>query len=210
MRSFASDLTDGRAPVALVALDRLLSRRINALLAGAGVAVRDETGWKLSTTRAAAQLLALLRAAAPDAGTDAVLDALKQCPRWPEAEVDVLERDWRRSEVARWAEVLASPERRERLPQGCAEVLAALAAARPLWGNGPEVLRAVRDPVRLSESLRAAGFAAPLAAVRRPKSDGRRWLALHSWIKGKVGYPAGARNFFVVRLDFENGIPVVS
>jgi hypothetical protein len=39
---------------------------------------------------------------------------------------------------------------------------------------------------------------------------GRRWLALHSWVKGKVGYPNGARNFFVVRLDFENGAPVVS
>ena len=125
-------LAGGRAPVALVALDRLLSRRVFALLAGAGVAVKDETGWKLSTTRAAAQVLALLRAAAPEAGTDAVLDALKQCPRWPEAAVHALERDWRRHELARWAEVLAVPERRERLPEGWTELLAALQAPRPL------------------------------------------------------------------------------
>jgi beta-xylosidase len=39
---------------------------------------------------------------------------------------------------------------------------------------------------------------------------GRRWLAFHSWVKGEVGYPKGARNFFVVRLNFENGHPVVS
>ncbi len=120
------------APVALVALDRLLSRRVCALLAGAGVSVKDETGWKLSTTRAAAQVLALLRAATPDAGTDAVLDALKQCPRWPETMGHALERDWRRHEVARWAEVLAVPERRECLPEGWAELLVALQAPRPL------------------------------------------------------------------------------
>jgi beta-xylosidase len=40
--------------------------------------------------------------------------------------------------------------------------------------------------------------------------NGQRWLALHSWVKGKVGYPDGARNFFVVRLNFDNGAPVVS
>ncbi|MCU0927346.1 MAG: PD-(D/E)XK nuclease family protein, partial [Hydrogenophaga sp.] len=54
----------GRMPVALVANDRLLTRRVSALLEGASVALRDETGWKLSTTHAAARLMSLLRAAA--------------------------------------------------------------------------------------------------------------------------------------------------
>ena len=40
----------GRSPVALVANDRLLTRRVSAMLHGAGLSVRDETGWKLSTT----------------------------------------------------------------------------------------------------------------------------------------------------------------
>jgi beta-xylosidase len=40
--------------------------------------------------------------------------------------------------------------------------------------------------------------------------DGNRWLALHSWVRDEVGYPAGARNFFVVPLSFENGAPAVS
>jgi beta-xylosidase len=39
---------------------------------------------------------------------------------------------------------------------------------------------------------------------------GQLWIALHSWVRGKVGYPDGARNFFVVRLTFANGAPAVT
>ena len=46
-------LAAGRSPVALVAQDRVLTRRVSAMLSERGVSVRDETGWKLSTTRAA-------------------------------------------------------------------------------------------------------------------------------------------------------------
>jgi hypothetical protein len=35
-------------------------------------------------------------------------------------------------------------------------------------------------------------------------------MALHAWVRGKVGYPGGARNLFVVRLAFVNGAPVVA
>ena len=41
-------------------------------------------------------------------------------------------------------------------------------------------------------------------------SQGQLWIALHSWVRGKVGYPGGARNFFVVRLTFVNGTPVAA
>jgi beta-xylosidase len=39
---------------------------------------------------------------------------------------------------------------------------------------------------------------------------GQLWMALHAWVRGKVGYPGGARNLFVVRLAFVNGAPVVA
>jgi len=65
------------APVALIAQDRLVVRRIRALLERADVALADETGWTLSTTRAATHVMALLRASATGAGRDALIEALK-------------------------------------------------------------------------------------------------------------------------------------
>ena len=56
-----SHLAAGRSPVALIAQDRVLTRRIRAMLAESDVAIRDETGWKLSTTRAAAALMSLIQ-----------------------------------------------------------------------------------------------------------------------------------------------------
>jgi ATP-dependent helicase/nuclease subunit B len=70
-------LNAGQSPIALIAQDRLLVRRARALLERAGVHLADETGWTLSTTRAAARVMGLLRAAAPQAGADARLDWLK-------------------------------------------------------------------------------------------------------------------------------------
>jgi len=77
-------LEQGGRPVALIAQDRLLVRRVRALLARHSVAVQDETGWKLSTTRAGAAVAALLRAARSDASSDDWLDWLKGCTGdWP-------------------------------------------------------------------------------------------------------------------------------
>ncbi len=67
----------GRTPVALPAIDRLATRRISAMLHARGVSVADETGWRLSTTHAAASLMSLLRAAMPLHREDAWLDWLK-------------------------------------------------------------------------------------------------------------------------------------
>ncbi|MGE5453366.1 MAG: PD-(D/E)XK nuclease family protein [Acidobacteriota bacterium] len=72
----ASRQQDGE-PVALIALDRSLIRRVRAMLDGAGATVADETGWRLSTTRAAAVVTRLLQAAHPQASTDDLLDWLK-------------------------------------------------------------------------------------------------------------------------------------
>ena len=108
-------LAQGRSPVALVAVDRVLTRRVRAMLAGTGLAVRDETGWKLSTTRAAASLMGLLRACAWDASTDAVLDWLKNAPvfdrpemhgsAWHQSAIAQAETQWRKAGLREWRSV---------------------------------------------------------------------------------------------------------
>jgi len=99
-------LEAGRAPVALAAVDRVLTRQVGALLDVRGVPVRDETGWKLSTTRAAAQVMAALRACFPSASSDEVLDGLKHLPAAAPATVQALERLVRRAGLRDWRDVL--------------------------------------------------------------------------------------------------------
>ncbi|TWG86663.1 ATP-dependent helicase/nuclease subunit B [Cupriavidus gilardii J11] len=70
-------LNEGRRQLALVAHDRVVARRARALLARAGAPVRDETGWKLSTTRAAAALMRFFDLAMADGDTAALLDLVK-------------------------------------------------------------------------------------------------------------------------------------
>ncbi|HYD80754.1 MAG TPA: PD-(D/E)XK nuclease family protein [Paucimonas sp.] len=70
-------LAAGKSRVAVVAQDRVVARRIRALLERARVGVADETGWKLSTTRAAAALAAWFETVASRADTTALLDFLK-------------------------------------------------------------------------------------------------------------------------------------
>lgn len=73
----AADRTDGDAPVGVLALDRSVVRHVRALLEGSGLSVADETGWLLSTTRAAAACTRLLAASSPRASSDELLDWLK-------------------------------------------------------------------------------------------------------------------------------------
>ena len=70
----------GETPVALIAQDRVLVRRVRALLERDALVLRDETGWKLATTRAGAAMMAPLLAARRDASADAWLDWLKSAP----------------------------------------------------------------------------------------------------------------------------------
>jgi ATP-dependent helicase/nuclease subunit B len=88
-------VNDRRTPVALVALDRALVRRVRALLEREGVPLIDETGWLLATTRAAAAVAGLLQAALPGASRDALLDWLKGWPGAAGPAVDALEALWR-------------------------------------------------------------------------------------------------------------------
>ena len=148
----------GRSPVALVATDRLLTRRIRAMLAAQHVRIRDETGWKLSTTRAAAQLVVALRAARWDASSDAVLDWMKNAPVFRSRTVQTLEKALRKSSVQSWS--AWSPQ------------------ATP---NQP----AVSDAVRLANTLRASLQAARplvawLAAVRALLQTSGQWDPLEA------------------------------
>ncbi len=133
-------LAEGRAPVALVAIDRALTRRIGAQLAAHGVLPHDETGWKLSTTRAAATLMSALRACARDASSDQVLDWLKSARALDQRSVRALEarlrdrgmRDWRS-----WCSFAASSDKPQdidlRSITSSVEVLrAGVARPRPL------------------------------------------------------------------------------
>lgn len=110
--------------VALVALDRQLTRRVRAMLAGQGVSLRDETGWKLSTTRAAASLMSLLRASRFDASTDEVLDWLKHAPAFAAPSnapaLQQLERELRKGGVRDWP---ANPKRYTELVESSQQLM---------------------------------------------------------------------------------------
>lgn len=129
-------LAQGRQPVALIAQDRQLTRRVGALLAGRGVAMRDETGWTLSTTRAAAQVMGLLRAMPWSASTDAVTDWLKNAPAFLPAEVNAAEAQLRRQGLRAWRDVPTAPVAAfadvQRLSPRVQAVRELLARARPL------------------------------------------------------------------------------
>ncbi|HUD31870.1 MAG TPA: PD-(D/E)XK nuclease family protein, partial [Variovorax sp.] len=112
-------LAEGHAAVALVATDRVLTRRIAAQLQSLGVPTHDETGWKLSTTRSAATLMGALRACAREATSDEVLDWLKSTGDLPAEEVDALETRLRREglrEWRRWSRAIAAGTRDEDAP----------------------------------------------------------------------------------------------
>lgn len=148
-------LEQGEHPVALIGLDRQLVRRIRALLERQNVPLADETGWTLSTTRAAAMLMALLRAASPRAGTDTLFDALKALPGWPGVEraatpLAELERACRRRGISR---VDALP-RAALAPPLAEHVLRIEAALAPLREGRATVAEWLS---RLARSLRECG-----------------------------------------------------
>lgn len=168
-------LDSGRVPVALAANDRALTRRISALLDGAGVAVHDENGWTLSTTRAAAQAMAALRACAWDATADAVLDWLKQSPAAPAPALRALEKWLRRAGPRQWSAAGAIDASRDPALAGAV----ALVAQAQAW----------REPLRAARPL-----AAWIAALRGLLQACGLW-------PGLMADPAGAGVIAALRLD---------
>ncbi len=148
-------LARGEQPVALIALDRVLVRRVRALLERQQVPIDDETGWKLSTTRAGATVAGFLRAARPRASTDELLDWLKSSGRdWPG--LDVLEAAWRRGAVSASHRV---------------DAVRLDAPAAALWGEWLSLAGPLRSPRRqpLSDWL---------AALRAALQQGHLWSPL--------------------------------
>ncbi len=161
-------LAEGRAPVALVATDRALTRRIGAQLQAQGITAHDETGWKLSTTRAAATVMSALRACAHDAGSDQVLEWLKSGADGDALAVQALEARLRREGVREWAAWCLQAARSER-PQDVAllpfteDVEArrmAMARSRPL----ADWLRALRE--LLEAGVQWEALAADMAGAK--------------------------------------------
>ena len=90
-------LNRGRTPVALVALDRSVVRRVRALLERQQAELVDETGWRLASTVAGTRVAGLLRAAHPEADDDTRLAWLKGWPRADGEGLRSLEALWRGS-----------------------------------------------------------------------------------------------------------------
>ncbi len=134
-------LEAGHVPVALAAVDRVLTRRIRAMLAARGVPLADETGWKLSTTRAAAHVMGLLKACAWDAPSDEVLDWLKNTPAIAPRVALSLERRIRGAGLRAWASVRA-----ERLVRRADE-------ASGSWAGLIEQANAWRERLRQARTL---------------------------------------------------------
>lgn len=141
-------LSQGLSPVALVAQDRLLTRRVRAMLANLGVAVRDETGWKLSTTRAAASIMSLLRAAAWDVSSDAMLDWLKNAPVFDVAAVTSAEKELRKDGLRQWRQVGPSQPAAQALAAAMTALLSPLQGSRALT-QWLQALRSVIDSAGL-------------------------------------------------------------
>ncbi|MEP6558165.1 MAG: PD-(D/E)XK nuclease family protein, partial [Burkholderiales bacterium] len=162
----------GRTPVALAATDRLLTRRVRALLESRGVTMHDETGWALSTSRAAAQVMGVLRAAGTTATTDVVLDWLKNAPAFASSDVAPLERALRRAGAAQWQ---------------------SWCAMAPHGADGPAALteRAERLRGTLTQPRPLGGW---LAALRAALLECGQWDALDA-------DPAGRQVLATLQLD---------
>ena len=154
-------LAAGRWPLALASVDRVLTRRIRAMLAARHVTLADETGWKLSTTRAAAHVMGLLHACAWDATSDEVLDWLKNTPAVSSGTVLSLEARVRRAGARAWRSVRA-----DRLVRRADEAAGAWAGLIEQTNAWRERLRQPRPLTQWQE------------AVRELLQDGRQWEPL--------------------------------
>ncbi|MBA4108662.1 MAG: hypothetical protein C0487_03580 [Leptothrix sp. (in: Bacteria)] len=192
-------------PVALIALDRSLIRRVRALLEGAGASLSDETGWKLSTTRAGAAVTRMLAASQPRASTDDLLDWLKSgWVRWAEFEsvhemdeaVAALE-SWcrRHGLLAAWGLSDQGPDATtDPLPQGRQ---AMPASARKLWARAQQTAQLLAP---LWTKGRAP-LSTLLAQLAEALKDCGAWQALLDDV-------AGASVLEALRLSGEEGAAV--
>ncbi|MFZ6772863.1 PD-(D/E)XK nuclease family protein [Undibacterium sp. SXout7W] len=112
-------LQNGLQNVAIIAQDRVVARRIRALLERAQIYVADETGWKLSTTRAAAAFAAWFEVITTRADTIALLDLIKS----PYLQVKSVDTELNKADLVMQIELIV---RRSNVLGGWSSVLSAL------------------------------------------------------------------------------------
>ncbi|MCX8005920.1 MAG: PD-(D/E)XK nuclease family protein, partial [Burkholderiaceae bacterium] len=159
-------LSAGVRSIALVALDRLTARRARALLERAQVRVRDETGWRLSTTAAAAAVMRWLDVAAGDLYWRDLLDwlksgfALADRPHKP-AIVAAFERAIRAEGVVQGAEAIGRALTAQAAEVSALQVLATLRAEAQTAQRARTLTQHVQA---LTGALAALGMREALAA----------------------------------------------
>jgi ATP-dependent helicase/nuclease subunit B len=152
----------GRTPVALVATDRALTRRVRAMLAASGLNIRDENGWKLSTSRAGAHVMGALRACIWNAASDSVLDWLKNAPAFDAVAVRQLEAQLRRKPAREW-----------RAGLGVTDI------AQPRLAALLDVVQALRDGMQRARTLPQW-----LVALRELLQRSGQWTLLQDDVAG--------------------------
>lgn len=180
-------IAENRLPVALISSDRALTRRVRSMLEGVNVQIRDETGWKLSTSHAGAQLMALLKAAQWNASSDAVLAWLKSAPAFA-AVVNGLESALRKDQINAWRNADQGKTVRESATASEAHtqaqaILSTLQGKRPLLEWLEQLQQALRA-CGLWESMAADSVGLDVLAVLRlvAANHEQKVLAWDSWI----------------------------
>lgn len=188
-------LAEGHKSIGIIALDRLVARRLRALLERERVPVDDEAGWALSTTRAAGVVMGLARSDQPQAGDQlAFLRSALSFTGW-------LDQD-RRLALARLEQAIVKARnpaaRAEDFAAQCAPMLVRhidrLAAALRRIGTKPRplalwtaALLEALDITDLHAALTAdsAGSAVLnlLEALRRESSDDSNALTKTEWLE---------------------------
>ncbi|MCX7900847.1 MAG: PD-(D/E)XK nuclease family protein [Burkholderiaceae bacterium] len=159
-------LSAGVRSIALVALDRLTARRARALLERAQVRVRDETGWRLSTTAAAAAVMRWLDVAVGDLYWRDLLDWLKSgfalADRPQKAQiVAAFERAIRAEGVLQGAEAIGRALQAQAAEESALQVLATLRAEVQTAQRARTLTQHLQA---LTGALAALGMRAGLAA----------------------------------------------
>ena len=175
-------LQSGLRRIAIVAQDRLTARRVRALLEREGVLVSDETGWKLSTSRAAAAIDALLETVAGQAYHRDLLDLCKS----PYVFADV-EPEGRAAAV----QALEAALRAASVRRGLARHKRAVQGARPDCGAPAALEQASRLLGRLEAATalldaRPAPLARWLARLQRALAEIGAEVALAGDIAGQA------------------------
>jgi ATP-dependent helicase/nuclease subunit B len=155
-------------PVALVSSDRSMTRRVNAILRSAGVAIRDENGWKCSTSVAGANIVAMLKIMRMNPSLNEIMAFLKVAPVFDET-IDEQEQLVRRSGIRHWCDFEALATSKPIL----AETVAVVTQLQQLAKDEKNIVSWVHD---FSNALEICGL---LDALETMNSGPAIKLALH-------------------------------